>query len=137
MPLYGTGFANGFLTFIRRHANSPWQYRLQILIRLVRASFFILVSSSAWIVPVGIVVSKYTHSLFRCNALSKPTASLRNPHTYPVVIDWQWASCLDNYVISLACLTVKYILLTAWYPAYLCLLRGCMGTKSLPTICNK
>ena len=124
IPLYGTGFANGFLTFIRWLANFPGQYRLQVLIRLVRASFSILVRFSAWVFMVSIVVSKYTHPLVKYSVSSKPTASFRDSHTYPVVVNWQWAGCFDNYMIPLTCVTVKYILLTAWYPAYLCLPRG-------------
>ena len=131
MPIYRTGFANRFLTFIRWLANSPWQYRLLVLIRFVRASLSIFVGFSGWVFLASIIVSKYPHPLFRCNASSKPTTSLCDPHTYPVIIDWQWASCFDNYVIPLACLKVKYMLSTAWYPAYLCLLRGDSSCKDV------
>ncbi len=128
-PYVETSFGNGLLTLVRWLANFPRQYRLQVLVRLVRACLSILVSFSGWIFLDSIIVSKYTHPLFRCNVSSsnvssKPTASICNPHTYPVVINWQWVSCFDNYVIPLACLAVKYMLSTVWYPAYLCLLKG-------------
>lgn len=130
-PCLEMRFANGLLTLVRWLANFPWKHRLQVLVLLIRASRSKLVGLSGWIILVSITVSKYTHPLFRCNASSKPTASICNPHTYPIVINWQWASCFDNYVIPLACVTVRYILLTAWYPTYLCLPRGDSSCKDV------
>ena len=111
-PYIEIGFMNGLLTFIRWLANFPWQYRLQVLVRLIRATLSICVGLSGGVAIVSSIVSKYTHPLFGYTATFKPTASFRNSHTYPVVINEQWVGCFDNYVIPLACLKMSYARLT-------------------------